>query len=251
MEACAPRFVPTWSKIPHDVIRQCHKTGPHAMCVLLALSTFTDVRGKCWPSLAAIQKVTGFSRRGVQRAIQQLRLCKLITVRTRQADGRRTSNCYCVKCLVNQPKVGRSTDTLPASLGHPPRVPGTPELEPVELAPEELEALDHVFVSLRRWQDVFCELITSLPRGTIAEDQGFVGQLAWLVAGGAKIWPQVRDAIAGAKMVSPQPDRPIAYIRKILAGTVGRETLLAFLRRAPTRAESRMQLPSIRREHVA
>ena len=241
-----------WSKIPHWVILdKSRSVGPHAMHVLLAITTFADIRGKCWPSIDAIQKITGISRRGVQKAIQHLRAAKLVSVGHRQAtaSGRSESNIYCVKFIAQDMaevrKAGRTHCAPPAHQERGEGAPGSPKLEPRELDPEELGVLDHVFVSLEEWERIYFEINATLPRGTVEEDRGFIGQIAWLIAGGAKIWPEVCDALAGAKVVSPKPDRPVAYIRRILGKTVGRETLNAYLRRAPTREESRRQLPKL------
>lgn len=58
----------------------------------------SDKDGKCWPALKTISRDTYMSKRTVQRAIQDLLQCELVTKEKRyRVNGSHTSNIYVLK----------------------------------------------------------------------------------------------------------------------------------------------------------
>jgi hypothetical protein len=65
--------------------------------VLLAINSFVDGDGKCWPSLNRLAQMTGFSRRTIQRSIDSLTDVGFVDKKWRSDDtGRQTSSLYAV-----------------------------------------------------------------------------------------------------------------------------------------------------------
>jgi len=226
-----------------DAFKAISQVGHSGFCVLAALNSYADQHGRCWPSLERLAALTCLKKRAVQNALGKLRKAGLVSWKPHYTGNlTQTSNHYLI--AVNAlPLVGRTKmrgEGAPECAGRAHQ--NAPELDQGELDQGELEVIDHVnvFVSCEDWQAKFNEFVSMLPRRAAPEDRAFVGQLAWLLKSGANIWPKIRDAFAGVKACRPR--HPVAYLRTILNGTVGEETLKAMLRRAPSYDESRRQL---------
>jgi hypothetical protein len=86
------------------------------------------------------------------------------------------------------------------------------------------------------WLDLTADFLRELGRVPPGQDVRFVTQLAWLVARGRQIAPQVRSAINAVRCVSVHPRAPCAYLRVVLAESLGGEQQLrVLLKECPTR----------------
>jgi hypothetical protein len=83
--------IPVWLLADPDV-------APKAKIVYLALLTFIDRNGECWPAHTAIAARSALSVSTVKRALEQLREQGVVTWRARwRSDTGQTSNHYTLR----------------------------------------------------------------------------------------------------------------------------------------------------------
>lgn len=131
--------------IPNWLVRESSLSA-YALLAYVALSGRADRSGECWPSIATLAKEARCSASSARRAVRELRLAGLVTVRAQQRshDGGQSSNVY---------RVYISTDPKPpVSRRQPPAVTGKPapshtdtlrrptEEDPVEEAPQAVKS---------------------------------------------------------------------------------------------------------------
>ncbi len=84
-----------WTRIDDSVIDRIAEIGPTAFSVYAALAKHTDVKGKCFPSLARLAEIVGRSDRTVRSELRRLEEAGLIRiVPTRNNEGRSLTNVY-------------------------------------------------------------------------------------------------------------------------------------------------------------
>ena len=130
--------------IPNWLVRESSLSA-YALLAYVALSGRADRSGECWPSIATLAKEARCSASSARRAVRELRLAGLVTVRAQQRsyDGGQSSNVY---------RVYISTDPKPpVSRRQPPGVTETPapshtdtlrrhiEEDPIEEAPQAIK----------------------------------------------------------------------------------------------------------------
>lgn len=80
--------------------------------VLLALATFTDLQGRCFPRRAQVAALAGCSEKTVTRALAELEGRGLLTrEERRRADGGRTSDLYTLALLSTSAKVEKASES--------------------------------------------------------------------------------------------------------------------------------------------
>jgi hypothetical protein len=131
--------------IPNWLVRESSLSA-YALLAYVALSGRADRSGECWPSIATLAKEARCSASSARRAVRELRLAGLVTVRSQQRthDGGQSSNVYRVY-ISSDPKP-------PVSQRQPPAVTGKPgpshtdtlrrhkEEDPVEEDPQAVKA---------------------------------------------------------------------------------------------------------------
>jgi hypothetical protein len=105
--------------IPNWLVRESSLSA-YALLAYVALSGRADRSGECWPSIATLAKEARCSASSARRAVRELRLAGLVTVRSQQRthDGGQSSNVYRVY-ISSDPKP-------PVSQRQPPAVTGKP-----------------------------------------------------------------------------------------------------------------------------
>ncbi|NJL83564.1 MAG: helix-turn-helix domain-containing protein [Chloroflexaceae bacterium] len=69
---------------------------PTEKLLLLALNSFVDGMGKCWPGRDRLAQMMGCGLATVKRAVQSLESKQILSREARRANGRQTSNLYTV-----------------------------------------------------------------------------------------------------------------------------------------------------------
>ncbi len=232
-----------WFPVARAVVDLIPEIGHSAFAVLMVIAKHADAQNRCWPSIERVVKGAGIKRRAVQKALETLRAKNLISVRSQFGPRGQRSNVF-VLCSSAFPVRGRTQvhpQGAPKCTGG--AHPGAPRTTVMVNDNQGERQFDHRFVDSEKWEQKFLELMALLPRDRQEEDHAIIGQLAWLLVNGSAIWDDVRDAFTAIKEVEPTPGRPIAYLRKVLMGRIGQETLAAYLRSAPKPENCRLPLP--------
>jgi hypothetical protein len=77
------------------IIWRCH-APPSQKLLMLALNSFVDGEGKCYPGVERLAQMMGASTATVKRAIRELESGGVINRQSRRAGGKQTSNLYTV-----------------------------------------------------------------------------------------------------------------------------------------------------------
>jgi biotin operon repressor len=77
------------------IIWRCHAPSSQKL-LLLALNSFVDGEGKCYPGVERLAQMMGASTATVKRAIRELESEGIINRQSRRAGGKQTSNLYTV-----------------------------------------------------------------------------------------------------------------------------------------------------------
>lgn len=122
-----------FAMIPHWVIRDS-SADRNGLLVYVALMSFADRNGECFPSISAIAKAARTSDSTARSGVRQLERLGLVvtTLRQRESNGAQTSNTY---RLTRTPPTGRYRGPHFSLQGAPPEV--TDEVEPREEQPSE------------------------------------------------------------------------------------------------------------------
>ncbi len=242
-----PQDAGGWFKVSNAAVDLIPKIGMTAFGVLMILAKHANRQRQCWPSVQTVARAAGIKPRATRTAIAALRVEKAIKIFKRRTRSGQSANAYEIanKFLPTE-KVGR---ILPASAAQNCKASMAEICHQnqmlVELDPGETD-LDYRY----SWfsaplADCFYKMVSMLPRGAKIDERGhqFLGEVAWLVEIGKadELWKAFVAATEAAKGKADPPYNAVGFVRDLINQRIGRERLIATLKRVPT--FDRFQLP--------